>query len=261
MTELAASQLSTQHLFGCDFLDRATLDDVVEVLLVDRLLPQWRCTVTPNVDHLVRYDRHPEDLEVAQHATLVLPDGMPVVWASKWLGAPLARRLTGSDLFALLWPRLAAERIPAVVVASTDSIARGLTLEHTAAETIVPPRFDVEDDTAVDELVERIVETCAQRRAEFLFVGLSMPKANLLARRLRARWEGRPSPQVLLVGAAPDFYLGEARRAPKWMQDAGLEWLDRLVKEPRRMARRYLVDDPWFIRIVLRERRRRRHRG
>lgn len=249
---------ATRHLFGCDFVTGATIEQLADELLRDASGPRrpWSCTVTPNVDHLVRYDVHDAEFDVARHATLVLPDGMPIVWASRWLGRPLERRLAGSDLFAALWPRIARQGVPTVVVASSDEVADGLRAEFPAARFVVPPFFDPDDDAAVDAVVDRIVEECAAVEARFLFIGVSMPKHHLLAARLRDRWSGADCPHVLLVGASADFYLGLAARAPGWMQRSGLEWLHRLLSDPRRMARRYLVDDPRFIGLVLRERRR-----
>ncbi len=211
--------------------------------------------MTPNVDHLVRYEHHELEAEVARHATLVLPDGMPIVWASRHLDRPLARRLAGSDLFAALWPSLARDSVSTVVLASQDDVAERLRAEHPAATVIVPPFFDVGDEAAVTAVVDDLDAACTAIDARFLFICVSMPKHHLLASRLRERWTGRAGPHVLLLGASPNFYLGLSRRAPEWMQRVGLEWLYRLASEPRRMARRYLVDDPEFVRLFLRERR------
>ncbi len=249
-------QPPTRHLFDCDFVTDVEIGDLVALLRAEDGPSQtWRCTVTPNVDHLVRYEHHPVEADVARHATLMLPDGMPIVWASRHLGRPLARRLAGSDLFAELWPSLARDGVPTVVLASSQDVADRLLAEHPAATVIVPPFFEVTDEAAVTAVVDELDAACTSSDAHFLFICVSMPKHHLLASRLRERWDGRRSPHVLLLGASPDFYLGLARRAPKWMQTAGLEWVHRLLSEPRRMARRYLVDDPEFVRLFLRERR------
>lgn len=246
---------ATRHVFGLDFIDAGSTLDIVDAVesAESNERERWSCTVTPNVDHVVRYAHDPLARQVAEHATLVLPDGMPIVWGSRLVGRPLEQRLTGADLFAALWPRLAAERIPTVVVASSDDVADRLRAEHPACDTIVPPLFDVDDEAAVTALVDQIVETVDASDARYLFIGVSMPKHHLLASRLRERWDRQHSPHVLLLGASADFYLGLAQRAPKWMQDTGLEWLHRFVSEPRRMARRYFVDDPYFLRLLWRE--------
>jgi N-acetylglucosaminyldiphosphoundecaprenol N-acetyl-beta-D-mannosaminyltransferase len=216
-------------------------------------VPDWRCVVTPNVDHLVRYRKHPSERATADHAWMVLPDGMPIVWASRLLGRPLTGRLTGADLFAAMWPRVVERQAPAVVVASSDVVADRLGAEHVGC--IVPPMFAVDDEPTVDRLLDEIEQRLDQLEAQFLVVGVSMPKHHLIANRLRDRWQGedRPRPVVLLLGASPDFALGLTPRAPEWMQRTGLEWVHRLVLDPRRMAKRYLVDDVAFVGLVWRE--------
>jgi N-acetylglucosaminyldiphosphoundecaprenol N-acetyl-beta-D-mannosaminyltransferase len=94
-----------------------------------------------------------------------------------------------------------------------------------------------------------------------VIVALSVAKTHLVAARLRERWADEATPPlVMLLGAAPEMHLGLQRRAPEWVQRAGLEWLHRLAGDPRRLAKRYLVDDVRFVSIVRRERRDRRRR-
>ena len=251
------SALPVQRLFGLDFVGDSTIPDVADALVAEALVTadEWRCLVTPNVDHLVRYERIESEAATARHATMLLPDGMPIVWASRLLRRPLAGRLAGSDLMGELWTRLADRDIPAVVVASTREVADGLAALHPRVRTLVPPYFDVADEAAVQSIIDWIDGAVEAIGARFVVVGVSMPKHHLIANRLRQRWAGRytGSPTVLLLGASPDLFLGLTPRAPRWMQRTGLEWLFRLVREPRRLARRYLVDDLLFVKLVFRE--------
>lgn len=239
------------------FVSEATLDDLVEELTREAASerPGWRSVVTPNVDHVVHYDRHEQDAAVARASFLVLPDGMPVVWSSRLLGRPLRNRLAGSDLFPVLWPRLAADATPVVVVAPSDAVVDGLVAEHPGTRGVVPPFFPVDDDAAVAAVVDEIVAAADEVSARFVFVMLSMAKCHLLAHHLRLRWAGRiePQPIVVLAGASAEFHLGLVERAPAWMRRWSLEWLHRLALDPRRMARRYLVDDPYFAVLIWRE--------
>jgi N-acetylglucosaminyldiphosphoundecaprenol N-acetyl-beta-D-mannosaminyltransferase len=249
-------KFETQRLFGLDFVSDATIDAVADAVVRAATGPAtgWRCVVTPNVDHLVRYDRNPREAEAARHACVVLPDGMPIVWASRLLGRPLKMRLAGSDLFGALWSRLAASSVPTVVVASRAEVADRLRESHAQAQTLVPVQFDVGDEPAVTSVIDWIDEAVA-RGGRVVIVGVSMPKHHLIANRLRERWADLTDdiPIVLLMGASADLSLGLARRAPRWMQRFGLEWLFRLALEPRRLARRYLVDDMKFMRLLGRE--------
>ena len=188
---------------------------------------------------------------------------MPIVWASRLLGRPLRERLTGSDLFPVLWPRLAADGTAVVVVAPSPAVVDGLAREHPTVRGVVPPMFAVEDEATVAAVVDEVVTAADEVSARFVFVMLSMAKCHLLAHHLRLRWADRTDlqPIVVLAGASAEFHLGLVTRAPAWMQRWSLEWLHRLAVDPRRMARRYLVDDPYFAVLVWREWRTSRRSG
>ena len=252
------AELDRERLFGLDFISDTSIAELTETLLREAREPtvDWRCVVTPNVDHLIRYDLNDADASVATDAVVVLPDGMPIVWASKLLGRPLSCRLTGSDLFAELWPKLARRSWPTVLVAPSEEVAACLAMEHRNMHAIVAPWFDTDDVAAASALADQIDAVAVS--ACFVIIAVSMPKHHLLARLLHERWAHRrePSPIVVLLGASPEFYLGLTKRAPMWMQRAGLEWVHRLTLDPRRMAKRYLVDDIRIARLIHREWRR-----
>ena len=247
--------LPTRHLFGLDFVSSASIREVADHLIVRKRNDDWRCVVTPNVDHLVRYEVNPADLDVAKNASVVLPDGMPIVWASRLLGQPLAARLTGADLFTALWDSIVEQNLPVVLVVSSRMVADRLRVDHPHAHCIVPPVLDADDTQAVAALVSEVEVLCADVGAQFLFIGISMEKHHAIARELRRRWEdgcaGKPT--VLLLGQSPEFAVGLVRRAPRWMQRSGLEWVWRLSGDPGRLAKRYLVDDVRFLPLLWRE--------
>ncbi len=247
--------MRSERLFGLDFTTGTTERGVAEWLLDQPHdgVHAWRLIVTPNVDHLVRYARHPAERRVAERATLLLPDGAPIVWASRLLGHRLERRLTGSGLFGELWPGICAQRRPVVVVPATEEIATALRAEHPAAVFVVPPMFDAADDRAVAGIADEIVGAIEQVAAEFVVLGVAMAKHHRLATELMSRPCPASAPFVLLLGASAEFHVGTIRRAPAWMGRFGLEWLHRLAGDPRRLARRYLVDDMAFFPLVWRE--------
>jgi N-acetylglucosaminyldiphosphoundecaprenol N-acetyl-beta-D-mannosaminyltransferase len=246
---------SIQELFGLRFVADASIADVAaEIVAEAPRAAGWRCVVTPNVDHLVRYDRNAGEAAVAARSTWVLPDGMPIVWASRLVGRPLRGRLTGSDLFGTLWPMLASGRVPVVAIASTPAVAERLEATHGAVTTFVPELYEVSDEAAVTQIRDWIDTAVRETVARIVVIGVSMPKHHQLADRLWIHWAGRDDlPIVMLLGASADLALGLTRRAPRWMQRAGLEWLFRLALEPRRLARRYLVDDVRFAGLLWRE--------
>jgi N-acetylglucosaminyldiphosphoundecaprenol N-acetyl-beta-D-mannosaminyltransferase len=217
--------------------------------------------VTPNVDHVVIAERR-EDFRAAYAAAdLSLADGAPIVWASHLLGAPLPEKVSGSDLLLPLLDRAAARgwrvfllgALPGVADTAADRLReRGVGVAGTAAPfvRIGPGERDQEGDAAI--------EVIRAARPDLVLVAFGAPKQELWMHRRR----GTLAPAVLVgVGAGLDFLAGRVRRAPKWVSHAGLEWLWRLGREPRRLWRRYLVDDPRFLAVLLRTMRERRRKA
>lgn len=204
---------------------------------------------TPNVDHIVQAQHDPVFREAYGRAALSLVDGVPVMWAARWLGTPLPEKLSGSDLFEPLIERAAAENLrvalvgggPGVGELASRNLKQRLPSLH-IVETLAP-RIGL---TATDE--ERAcVEQLTKAKADLIFVCLGAPKQELFSDRNRQQL----APAVLIgFGAAVDFAAGTMPRAPAWMSRSGLEWAYRLGREPRRLAARYLLRDPEFFKIV-----------
>jgi N-acetylglucosaminyldiphosphoundecaprenol N-acetyl-beta-D-mannosaminyltransferase len=244
-------------LFGLPFVDAATIDEVAHLILVDADRGEHRhpVVVTPNTDLLVQLleTDDAETREFVADSWCVLPDGQPIVWASRYLGTPLRARLTGSDLFARLWPELAAAARSVVVLAASDAIRDGLLAEHPRARVLVAPDIDVSDRSEVRAAAHRCAEEVAASNARIVVLGLGHPKDLSIARELLSFLgvvSVDPSPTVLCLGASAELHLGLRRRAPRWVQRMGLEWLFRFVQEPRRLFHRYFIRDVAFLRIV-----------
>ncbi len=253
--------MRTTHLFGLDFAVNTSIAELAEMLVRDgqTTTAQWRVVVTPNVDHLVRYRKSLAQRQVAENARLVLPDGAPIVWVSRRLGSPIDQRLAGSDLFAEWWHRMVAAQRPLLLIAGNQALADFMTREHPGCRCIVPPRFDEDDEVAIAAVADGVLKELQSRPVDAVVVGLSMPKHHAIAAHLRAaQAPASGTPLLLLLGASAEFYAGQQRRAPKWMQRIGMEWLYRLLSHPRRFAKRYLIDDVAFFPIVWREWRTRR---
>lgn len=248
----------TRRLFDLDFIDDVDVSATVERLLGPQDGADGEPVVfTPNVDTIVRL----RELEVdgiaarLRDARYVLPDGQPIVWLSRLCARPLRARLPGSDLVPLLWRRIVAADRRALVVASCPEVAAALQAELPSLAVHVPPRFDGSDPDAVAEVVDAVAAVLDRANPEFVFLGISFPKQQLLAFHLidRLRRQGRPLPLFLLIGGSFDMYVGRTRRAPTWVQRIGAEWLFRFLCEPRRLFRRYFVDDLRFLPLAARE--------
>ncbi len=215
--------------------------------------------VTPNVDHVVIAERSEPFRAAYASAALSLADGQPIVWASRLLGAPLPEKVSGSDLVLPLMERAASRHwrvfllgaAPGVAAAAAERLRRerGVDVVGTCAPRvrIGPGDPDPEGDAAV--------EAIRAARPALVLVAFGAPKQEIwMHRRLQAL-----APAVLIgVGGSLDFVAGRIRRAPRWVSRAGLEWLYRLLREPRRLWRRYLVDDLEFAAVLWRALRRRR---
>lgn len=207
---------------------------------------------TPNVDHIVLVETETAFREAYEAAQLSLVDGMPIVWASHLLGVPLAERISGSDLVLPLMKR-AAERGwrvyllgagPGVAAEAAERIRRDHPVDFVGIESpMVKVGQGVEANRA-------IVEKIRQAKPDLLFVALGSPKQEIWIHEIADQI--RPT-VAIGVGAAFDFIAGKVPRAPRWVSRAGLEWLYRLTREPKRLWRRYLLNDPKFLAILVRE--------
>ena len=264
LPDQVADNLRRVRLFGLDFVDAPDLGPVIDALVArDRPSQshQVSTVLTPNVDIMVQLDkdcgRSGRIWDMFQRSQFCLPDGQPIVAASHLLGRPLSARLTGSGLFARIWPRLVAEERSVFVVASSEEVANLLRMEHPGATAAVAPMFKADDSETIDRIAESVVASATADGPEFVFLGIGHPKDALLADAVLRRWPtdlGRP-PTLLGLGGSAAMHVGITKRAPEWVQRIGMEWFYRFIQEPRRLFHRYFVRDTAFFGLVWRERR------
>ncbi|MDO9712569.1 WecB/TagA/CpsF family glycosyltransferase [Paracraurococcus lichenis] len=184
-------------------------------------------------------------------AGIATKDGMPLSWWCRAVGFRGSKRVSGSDLMEALCAFGASRGYRHYFYGGTPAVVEALVdrLQHRFPDLVVagyrsPPFRPL---SAAEDAAEVAAINAAQ--ADFVWVGLGMPKQE----RWIAGHVGRIDATALLgVGAAFDFLAGAKPRAPGWMQQVGLEWLFRLASEPRRLARRYIVDNGAFVAMVLR---------
>ena len=228
---------------GVSAVDMAMALDEIE-RWIDAREPHYVCVTGV---HGVMESQRDESLRaIHNRAGLVTPDGMPLVWLSRWKGRPHVSRVYGPDLMLAVCERSTergwrhflfggAEGVPELLADRLRARFPGLQIVGTYSPPFRP--LTPEEDA---DLVARITAA----GPDFVWVGLSTPK--------QERWMsdhvGRLAAPVLLgVGAAFDFHAGLKAQAPRWMQRSGLEWLFRLATEPRRLWRRYCVNNPRFV--------------
>lgn len=240
---------------------RATIDNLTfaeAIGTVAELVARRRggTVLTPNVDHLVLLEEDARLREAYASASLVLADGMPVVWASRLLGTPLRAKISGSDLIRPLLERAAEGGWSVYLIGGGEGVA-ARAAEVMAREApglrivgIDARAIDLDGD---DPTHAALVAGVTAARPDLVLLALGCPKQEIVMQRIAAAVR----PAVCIgVGAGLDFVAGTLPRAPRWISSAGLEWLYRLAREPRRLSRRYLLRDPRFALILWRQIRR-----
>ncbi len=199
--------------------------------------------VTANLDFLRRHVRDPEARALYAEADVVVADGMPLVWAARVQGDHLPERIAGSSLAWLIAERAAREGRSIYFLGGEPSIndkAIAVLRARWPALSIAGTSSPIVSSPPSPEQVASLREEVARTQPDFLFVGMGSPKQEHVIRALRPTL---PRSWMVGVGVSFSFIAGVVSRAPVWMQRAGLEWVWRLAQEPRRLARRYLVDD------------------
>lgn len=234
-------------------IDNLTMQEAIDGIeeLIKRKESSY--VVTPNAAHIVLLQRDKEFKKIYRRASLVVPDGMSLLWAAKILGRPLREKVSGSDLL-LAFCKVAAKKGyrlfllgagPGVAAKAAKILTRknpGLKIVATYS-----PPFGFENG---EEENKKIVQMTKTTKPDLLFVGLGTPKQE------KWIWKHKDElhvPVSMGVGAAFDFTAGTVKRAPKWMQKSGLEWFFRLYEEPRRLWKRYLIGNAIFLSLVLKE--------
>lgn len=256
--EAAVQKASTSNVdpFGLSRPDQAKrrrvrlrgveLDNITASETIDRIVSDLRAgrggwVLTPNLDILRALSRDPQYALLCSATSLRVADGMPLLWASRLQGTPLVERVAGSDLIWTLTARAAEEGRSVFFLGGNPGAAESaaarlkeLNPGLRVVGTECPP-IGFEGD---GEYNARMRAKLSAAAPDICFVALGLPKQDRLIRSLMPLL---PATWFLGVGISFSFVSGEVRRAPRWMRLSGLEWLHRLVQEPRRLGRRYLV--------------------
>lgn len=189
--------------------------------------------------------RWDEQLRIFNGAGMVTPDGMPLVWLGRATN-PGTTRVYGPDLMLAVMARSAATGQRHFFYGGAPGVGERLVArlrqkfpEAHLVGTLEPPFAPVEELASA-----AVAETINRAKPDIVWVGIGSPKQEQWMALMRQLLE---APVLVGVGAAFDFHSGTVAQAPGWMQRRGLEWLFRLVNDPRRLWRRYLIDNPWFL--------------
>ncbi|NMO90295.1 WecB/TagA/CpsF family glycosyltransferase [Actinomycetospora sp. TBRC 11914] len=227
-----------------------TLDSAVEEVSGWVVRDEHRYVCVTGVHGVMECRRDPQLLRIHNRSGLTTPDGMPMVWSARWAGRRDVSRVYGPDLMAAVLARAAERGWSSFFYGGSSGTAELLAERLTArfpglriAGTWTPPFRPLTPDE--DAEVVRVINDSG---AQLVWVGLSTPKQE----RWLAEHVGTLRANALFgVGAAFDLQAGTIPQAPRWMQRSGLEWAYRLGREPRRLWRRYLRNNPAFVLKIL----------
>ena len=235
---------------------RITRHQLVEHVVAESTGGRGGWIITANVDYLQRFATEPASTAVYPHADLIVADGMPLLWAARLRGTPLPDRVAGSDLVWLIAEAAARRGRSLYLLGGNPGAgeAAGSALRARSPELRLAgsssPR--VANPPAAAQL-ESIRRELAEVSPDIVYVAFGAPKEELLIDALRTHF---PHTWWIGVGISLSFISGEVKRAPAWMQRAGLEWVHRLAQEPRRLGPRYLTRNLGFaIGLLLRSAR------
>ncbi len=236
-------------LMGCS-IDNLTMEETLQTVegFIHSGRPHQHVVV--NVDKLVKASRDPELRRIINDCALVNVDGMPVVWASRLLGRPLKERVAGCDLFEALMRRAGEKGWRVFLLGAKEEVVSKVasTYRHRYPNLMLAGYRNGYWKGEAEEA--DVVEQIRAARPDLLFVAISSPKKE----QFLGRWQAEMKvPFAMGVGGTFDVAIGHVKRAPLWMQKSGLEWFYRFLQEPRRMFRRYFIEDMAFIGLFLKE--------
>lgn len=243
------SAIEKRALFGLPF-DRATMQAAVDECVGWCAGPRTSHTViTVNASHVCMMRRDGELRDACEAGDLILADGMSVVWTFRLARAPLPERVTGCDLMSRLLEEAGRRRLSVYFLGARPEVVAALAASSQArCPGLVVAGF--RDGYFKEADHPAIVEEIRASRVDLLFVGMPSPFKETWCERWRERLD---VPVIMGVGGSFDVLAGYVRRAPPWMQRAGMEWAWRLLMEPRKMWKRYLVTNTEYLWLATRE--------
>lgn len=231
-------------------IDNLTMDETLDA--IDSLIKEDNCSyvVTPNVDHIVQLEKDEELKRVYENASLILTDGKPLIWISNWYKTPIKEKISGSDLFPKVCELAANKNYTMYLLGAAegvaDTAAKNLMKKYLGLNVVgtYSPPFGFEKN---EQEMHKIKTQIQEAHPDILIVGLGCPKQEKF---MYYHCKELGVPISFGLGASIDFEAGNIKRAPKWMSNHGLEWLYRFSKEPKRLFKRYFVDDLKIIKVA-----------
>ena len=234
-------------------IDNLDADEIVEHILKCVKQKKPVHIVGVNVDQIVTVNKNIISNKIFQEAELIFIDGKPIKLMRSLLGRPIKRRITGPDLMEYICKKGANHKLRIFLLGAGPGVAKrcGEVLEARYPGIIVTgtysPPFGFENDL---EELNKINSMLKNSDSDLLFVGMGSPKQDIFIYENKEKYN---IPVSFSMGAALDFIAGNVKRAPRWMINCGLEWLHRIIQNPKRLWRRYLITDMAIIPLFIKE--------
>lgn len=232
------------------YVNNLNMDETIEEIEHMICQKEKKYVVAINVDVVMKIEEDSYLKQITDNADMVLVDGKPLIWISKLHKNPVKAKISGSDLVPLLCAKAAEKGYSIFIIGGKDGIAQKakLRLEEQHPEikivgTYAPP-FGFEND---ENELNKINELISEKKPDLLIACFGCPKQEKWIYENYQKYEAKVS---ICAGATVDFLAGNVNRAPKWMSEHGLEWFYRFLQEPKRMFKRYFIDDVKIIKLI-----------
>ena len=236
------------------YVNNVTMNETV--LEIEKLVLNRKKSyiVAVNVDVVVKIENDQKLKKVTDEADMVLIDGKPLIWISKWYKRPIKEKVSGSDLIPVLCSYAAKKGYSIFIIGGKDGVAekakQNLKMEFDGINVVgtYSPPFGFENNN--NELL-RINNIITEKHPDILVACFGCPKQEKWIYENYKKYDAVVS---ICAGATVDFLAGNVKRSPKWMSDNGFEWLYRFFQEPKRLFKRYFVDDLKIIKLIFKYR-------
>lgn len=232
------------------YINNVTMSETTEAIMQMIAAGKKAYVVAINVDVVMKIEDDPYLKKIVDSADMVLVDGKPLLWISKLHGKPLKAKISGSDLVPLLCEIAVEKGYRIFIIGGKDGVAakakENLERKHPLIRivgTYAPP-FGFEKD---DRELIHINHMISEAKPDLLITCFGCPKQEKWIYENINQYEAKVS---ICAGATVDFLAGNVKRAPRWMSEHGFEWFYRFLQEPRRMFKRYFIDDVKVLKLM-----------
>ena len=241
--------------FMNSYVDNVTKEEAITYIEKCIIMRKIGHVITPNVDQIIRIEYDKYFRKICENAELLLVDGTPLIWISKWYKKPIKEKICGSDLVPDLCNLAAQKGYSIFLLGAAEGVAAKAAVNLKKKNPglkiagVYSPPYGFEKDKSEIEKINRML---FESKADMLFAGMGVPKQDIFIYENMNKYQ---IPMSFSIGATIDFEAGIQKRAPKWINQLGMEWLYRLVHDPKRMFKRYIIDDMKIFKLAWRYRK------